>query len=243
MHLKEFFAAVFSSWVEAVGIILTILPFVEKIPRIKAWLQEKPILERYAWLLWVVGGICIVYGFYNAWNEQREKTLTAEAKLEELTRPRFEISYGTIAVGEMHAVSENRKKDKHTAFFLPVTVLNRGAQSVIRGWTLTAQLPDGTKLQGSPFIPAEFTFKGMTFSPSSSLFRRGTASPIVNGGQADGFVMFVFPAGLADKMAAKGSSFSLKLYDITNKEYEVRLSMEGVPATEFLSPPGIRPDR
>jgi len=42
--LGEFLLAVFGSWIEKVGIVLTIIPFVENIPSIRAWLLDKPIL-------------------------------------------------------------------------------------------------------------------------------------------------------------------------------------------------------
>ena len=73
MELWKFITAVFGTWVEKVGIFLTILPFIEKIPRVKQWLSEKPIIDRFVPALWVIGGICVLWGFYAAWAEEHQK--------------------------------------------------------------------------------------------------------------------------------------------------------------------------
>ena len=70
MEVKEFLNAVFYTWVEWVGIMLTIIPFIEKIPRIRRWLNEKPLLDRYSPLLWVIGLTFVFYGFFVAWRDQ-----------------------------------------------------------------------------------------------------------------------------------------------------------------------------
>src|ERR1700734_314910 len=84
MELKEFLLAVFSSWVERVGIILTVVPFIENIRRIKIWLHDKPILENFKWLLWVFGGLCIFWGFYSAWLDQRNSVTSVQKQKDEL---------------------------------------------------------------------------------------------------------------------------------------------------------------
>lgn len=65
-----FFWTVLDSWVEKVGIMLTLIPFIERIPQIRSWLTEKPLLDRFVPLLWVIGGACIFWGFYAAWLDQ-----------------------------------------------------------------------------------------------------------------------------------------------------------------------------
>src|SRR5712664_1961656 len=75
MYFIEFLRAVWDTWVEKVGIILTVLAFIEKIPRVKLWLNEKPIIDRFVPVLWAAGGVCIIWGFYSAWRTQYEKTL------------------------------------------------------------------------------------------------------------------------------------------------------------------------
>jgi hypothetical protein len=89
VELKEFLQAVVNSWIEKVGIVLTILPFIEKIPRVQEWLKDKPLLERFVPLLWVIGGLCIIWGFYSAWLDQRHAWIDErEARLKlESVRP------------------------------------------------------------------------------------------------------------------------------------------------------------
>ncbi len=69
----EFISAVFSSWTERVGVVLTILPFLDKLPAIKKWLRGQPILESFRPLLWLVGGVCVFYGFYDAWQVDTQR--------------------------------------------------------------------------------------------------------------------------------------------------------------------------
>src|ERR1700731_128913 len=85
----DFVAAVFSSWVEKAGIGLTLLPLIEKIPIIKRWLDDRPILERFSPLLWVIGLACIFSGFYSAWSDEHGKVLAQKAYL----KPWLQLTY------------------------------------------------------------------------------------------------------------------------------------------------------
>lgn len=90
MEFWEFTKAVFDGWVEKVGLILTILPFLEKIPIVKGWLQDKPIIDRFNITIWIIGGSCVFWGFYAAWSDQHHAAIEAQNKLDQL-RP-----YATI---------------------------------------------------------------------------------------------------------------------------------------------------
>src|SRR2546430_6912216 len=85
----EFLKSVFGTWAEKVGIILTIIPFIEKIPRVRMWLRGKPFLDRFVPLLWVIGGIGICWGLFASWGDQYQKRQTAEQALADLTKAQF----------------------------------------------------------------------------------------------------------------------------------------------------------
>lgn len=76
--LRTFVGDAFSTWMEKVGIVLTVLPFIETIPAVSAWLHGKPFIEDHLWFLWLVGGFCIVWGFYEAYRKQFEAREKAE---------------------------------------------------------------------------------------------------------------------------------------------------------------------
>jgi hypothetical protein len=76
--MRLFLGDALSSWVEKVGIVLTILPFIENIPAVSEWLHNKPFLEGHLWFLWLIGGFCIFWGFYEAYKKQYEARLKAE---------------------------------------------------------------------------------------------------------------------------------------------------------------------
>jgi hypothetical protein len=56
--------------VEKVGLITLLLPFIEQIPRVSEWLHDKPILEKYKWFLWVIGGVCVIWGVCKAYRKK-----------------------------------------------------------------------------------------------------------------------------------------------------------------------------
>ena len=69
--LLEFASAVLSSWAEKVGIVLTLFLIVERIPRIKARLGDKPLIDRFIPLLWVVAISCVLWGFFAEWKDRK----------------------------------------------------------------------------------------------------------------------------------------------------------------------------
>ncbi len=99
--------------------------------------------------------------------EARVKQVEAEKKViatdlereKDKSQPKFELGWGTSIIGNDVVVRGNHK-ERHTHIFLPVTVLNHGAPSIIKGLRVTAKLKDGRELEGSAFIPSqpEFVF-------------------------------------------------------------------------------------
>lgn len=81
MEFKEFLSSVFSSWVEMAGIVLTLLPFIEKIPRVKTWLSDKPLIDRFVPLIWIVGLSCVLWGVYAAWRDQYRQVRVLQGQL------------------------------------------------------------------------------------------------------------------------------------------------------------------
>ena len=182
MRFFEFWTLVFSSWVERVGIILTILPFIERIARIKAWLSDKPIIDRFLPVLWLIGSICVIWGFYSAWTEERDATDAAKAqnqvlqkRLDELTQPKFELETAGAVIGDS-SITNGKEITEHTHVFQTITVLNHGAPSIIRSIKMKAILANGKEYEGTPYVPnqPEFVFHDapnapIRFPTSSSL--------------------------------------------------------------------------
>lgn len=138
----EFLSEVFASWVEWVGIVLTIFALVEKVPRVKEWLHDKPLIERFVPLIWVVAIFCVGYGFYAAWHNQFKRAEQAEGQVKSLTSA--DIT-GDIELG----VIGQQGIGSHAA--LVIEVRNSGAPSGIpaSSWRLTAIDPSGGRHTGS----------------------------------------------------------------------------------------------
>src|SRR5260370_15097714 len=150
MAIKEFSLTVLDSWVEKVGLFLTILAFIEKMPRVREYLHEKPIIDRFVPVLWFIGMFCIIWGFYSAWLVQYRAAREAQKQLEELTQPNFEVVHGTVVTSDV-VRSALGTSVRNTAVFMSVVVYNHGAPSIIKGWEFSAKLKDGREFTGIPW--------------------------------------------------------------------------------------------
>jgi hypothetical protein len=245
MEFKEFFLAVLDSWVEKVGIFLTVLAFVEKIPKVREYLHERPVIDRFVPVLWGIGIFCIIWGFYSAWLIQYRDAQAKQKKIDELTKPDFEISNGTTVVSHMVVTNQDKTTNEFASVFIPIVVFNHGAPSVIKGSALTAKFPDGKEIQGIPFLPpGEYLqFRDMngnmlSIPTAGSLLQRGTAVPIPTGGQADGFVLYRFPREYKEILATLDTVLTLDIEDVAHKHYLGVMPM-GTPATNFYSTPSL----
>ena len=201
MELKEFLLAVFSSWVERVGIILTVVPFIENIRRIKIWLHDKPILENFKWLLWVFGGLCIFWGFYSAWLDQRNSVTSVQKQKDEL-QIKFDALATPILSGTVDTLSiAPGKTAKETVVTLWLTIRNRGAQTIAEDFTLKIASPKGDVAEGILIPPpnegSTITLsedknpqKGVILYRDKSLLLQAKMQPIAHNGSVDGYIMF-----------------------------------------------------
>lgn len=248
-EVTDFLSSVFNSWVERVGFVLTILPFLENIPHVHRWLLDKPLLERFKPLLWIIGGVCIIYGFYDAWLTERHRAIEAERKFESLTHPKFEIQHGTTFTAGMVITNRDGTKQTYTIAMLPLTIINHGAPSMIYKAALKVKLSDGREGEGSFFLPPGESFSisdprgnPIEISTSGSLFRK-FGTPIPTGGATDGFVMFTFPADYVDCMTtsrAAGTVLTLEIQDVEKNPYYDRIEMTGIPSNDLKVGPSIR---
>src|SRR5260370_7233283 len=129
MAIKEFSLTVLDSWVEKVGLFLTILAFLEKIPRVREYLHEKPIIDRFVPVLWFIGMFCIIWGFYSAWLVQYRAAREAQKQLEELTQPNFKVVHGTVVTSDL-VRSPLSTPLSTTPEFLPVVIYNHPAPNI-----------------------------------------------------------------------------------------------------------------
>jgi hypothetical protein len=194
-------------------------------------------------------GLSIVFmlmASFKAWQDQHNAAIEAKRKLEELTKPNFKISQGNTIISDARIVYGGNE-EKATTMFIPLSVMNQGAPSVINGWKLFCKLKDGTELEGVAYLPAQaqLSFKGPKGEPiliptASSLFKKGIENPIPTGGQTSGFMMFRFPGDLSAKMTESGTVFTLRIFDISGREYNTEMPMgTGKPVTEFMTIPGV----
>jgi hypothetical protein len=221
MELKGFLQAVFNGWVEIVGIILTILPFVEKIPRIKLWLQDKPFLERFSWLLWLIGGACMFWGFYSAWKEEHHQAIRAEQKLEELTQPKL--------VGTMNQwVAGTTPELNGMQVFVELSIKNTGAPSIAQSFRMRIKAGDYDDTENATYIPDGYKLftgdnKLMAEFHESETWQKKSEIPITQGNKVGAWLRFVFKGITSDQFHnAKNRSREIYFKDVNeDKDYVV----------------------
>jgi hypothetical protein len=227
MEFKEFLLAVFGSWVEAVGIILTILPFIEKVPRIKMWLQDKPMLERFAPLLWVVGGACILWGFYGAWREQYRARMAAEQKIED-AKPRLVGQINSLALNEVHPDSTY----KYVSILVIMDVSNTGGPSIVKDWVIEFTDKRGVISNIRLTLQPEKITSGrpskvsetVVYTRKDSLLEKTAETPIPRGGLMRGVVYSqIDETSLSDIYEPGKCSLTIKFTDVMKQWYAVSI--------------------
>jgi hypothetical protein len=209
MEFKDFLFAVFNTWTERMGIILTIIPFIEKIPRLRTWLQDKPLIERFLPWLWKAGVVLLIWGFYAAWLEQRHSVLDAQEKLAEMTKPQLAATLNQFISGDTSDGCE---------FLMDLSIRNFGAPSIAYGWhlklksdSLDLDLMPTTMVEGFTMVDA-----GRPVARFHGSFRleERAMKPIERGQLMGGWLRFVIrgvkQAQLRD---AQGTLFFNDVYD------------------------------
>jgi hypothetical protein len=153
-----FLAAVFNSWVQLAGVVLTIIPFIEKIPRVKKLTRDKPILDVFRPLIWLIGLSCILFGFYSAWHEEHQKAAARDDTISQLksdirdleSRPETAGSAAARVVIEELNTKLHRAEGEVNELQLKLSILGKpqcwhgeGHRVSAPGWTDLEPIPTG----------------------------------------------------------------------------------------------------
>lgn len=212
MEFKEFISAVFDTWVEKVGIILTLAPFIEKIPRVRKWLSEKPLIDRFVPLLWGIGCTCIVWGFYGAWLNEHHARIAAQTRLDVLTKPNLS---GTFV--EMFSAKTGEHKQDCLASIV-VQLENLGAPTALEEskFTVTRE----SKSHEGIFLPISsvrlFDSKGvsLTFHADDHLFKKAASAAIQTNVPVQSFFQVLMRGMSRDDFVGNGTTISLCYKDV-----------------------------
>ena len=116
-------------------------------------------------------------------------------------------------------------------------------------YALTAELKDGTKIEGESVLLRESYLKLrdpkgdtlITYPVQPNLVQRASQNPIVTGGEADGVMTFIFPAAIRRKITESGAFLIIEVMDINQKTYTAKIPMK--PSDEIMITPGMLPPR
>lgn len=233
--IGEFVGAVFDSWVEKVGVVLTVLLFIERIPRVKKRLDEKPLIDRFVPLLWIIAVFCVVYGFYSAWGDRYRDAAEAHRQLNNLTKPNFITTWGDDK-SPITGQPTEKGHENNTGILVLVRLENRGAPSITKNWQLRIDMPNDRPRYPNKVIP---TFHHFTF------YRDNGEEPLTVGGREDdieektaehavpqgdarvGFVMYELPEVSYLRLREAGTKFTVSFYDVANIRYELTTTATG----------------
>jgi hypothetical protein len=197
-------------------------------------------------LFWGCVRIAFVASAITVWGIEHHDVIALHEQIDALTKPDFELSRGSFVISNMVETHGDVTR-KHAIVFVPLSILNHGAPSVIAGWTMKATLTDGTQVTGDPFgihQPLIFPRKDgpITFSTDQSLFKKGTSSPIPTGGMVEGFVLFIFPDETKDRLQSKGTVITLTLEDSIHHPYTLEIKPTGInDADAYMAvPPSLQ---
>jgi len=228
----QFIKEVFDTWAEKVGIILTILPFIEKIPRVRTWLNEKPFIDRFVPLLWVIGGFCIIWGFYAAWKDKNDEVVNLRARL---AAPRFE--------GRITALSSMTTPSGAVLLAGGILMNPTGPPSVAIDWQMHLEFNPSTKIVGQmmqePDADRDFVMSnGMkAILKHDNWWPTKAATPIAPGGVAGGWLWALFPGLSADEIYEKHAIVVVDFRDAVIGEWH-HISLP-VPEKGLHMPPVI----
>jgi hypothetical protein len=232
MELADFVRSVFSSWVEIVGIVLTVLPFLEKIPALG---RRMSVLESYAKFIWIIGAVCIFFGFYSSWSMERRARVDAEKKITELSKP--ELSAEITFYGGGGSPEGSVRGSDGTFIFLDVIIYNTGAPTIVRDTSATVTTPDGRSGEGTAMVvPERMTIgdeQARKFTVSSKDFLNVTAAePIPRNGEAHGFAFYMFRTLTREEILQKGSVITFRFKDVNGRQYLTKriIEMAGMKA-------------
>jgi hypothetical protein len=179
VDFQAFLSALATDWVSKMSGIASVVLLIagvardwEKVPR---------------WAFWTAAAVCFFFASARVWTIEhraveaaRLDTKHVQEKLDALTQPKFEVSHGSTLVGQW--VNANAGTISHYAgLLITVTVTNRGAPSVVKGYRVTAKFNDGTELEGRatafPLGQRTITFPSpsgpVEIPTAASLFVRG----------------------------------------------------------------------
>ena len=221
--LGQFVGEVFNSWVEKLGIVFTLLPLIEKVPRIKSSLKNRPVLEVVGSLLWVLALVCVFWGFYSAWLTHYNAEKDLQGKLSDLTTPQLKLQIDELAVGE---TTKEPTLINVPGVFLIASLTNEGAPSVADNWSLEIVFLDG---HSSGRLPAEYLDPKRTVSgrqsqtrqpwkmPNDPLYEKAS-KPIERGSRVRGTMVFIGQSLSLNKMKEPGTRYVLRCLDVHGKE-------------------------
>jgi hypothetical protein len=231
------------------------------------WQRGRADAQHRAWedFLWIFAPMVIVFACLLIFNifrspllvyrEKQEQLQTSDEHVKKLERekaaavselaqerdkrrPKFEITYGNSIVSSVTLHLPDGRMEEHSSVFLPVTVYNQGAPSIIKRPQLALKLKDGSLVEGERFMPAqkEIVFSGVNvrYSRDQALALRAS-TPIPTGGQCDGYLMFIFPPELRKELGGK-ITFILTIYDIEGNPYVVEIDNDGKPVKDIITP-------
>jgi hypothetical protein len=185
---------------------------------------------------YLLGGLALILLFlacFFAWQDEHDAREKVEAKFAELTQPKFEVTIREVGACEPCWT----QKPPERLFGILTDVSDDGASSYISDVEVDLKLADGRKFPNlRPFYPK--VKRDGKIEPMDTVVARYNQNPIPSHSRPRGWVYFIAPDISLGDFFAKGTTFTLRIWDYQNKEYDGTYFFSGGQETNHLYYPG-----
>jgi hypothetical protein len=189
VEINAFFLALFSDWVGSMSGLGSLI--------ITAWIVLRPATnQRRAYALLAL--ICFTTASVHIWTREHRARLQAEDGNE----PALRVQIEEVMLGRLHT--------GQTTLTVVARAINHGAPSIYCFESLSAILPNGTKVIGKIVLPPPIPYIKLLGAPgtqdlylrrSDYLNDKGIGPPISRGGATAGWVIVVLPNTSRESMS------------------------------------------
>lgn len=181
MDIGAFLAVLFSDWLGWMSGLGSVV--------LTTWIFLRPTADKKRAYL-VLAAVCFTTASVHMWTKEHRARLQAE----DANNPALLVKIDSVMLG--------RLPTRQTTLTVIAEAINHGAPSIYGFESLSAILPDGTKVRGKPLFPPPIPYvklSGRQGTPDLYLRRsdylndKGIGPPIARGGAMAGWIIVVLP--------------------------------------------------
>lgn len=185
------------------------------------------------WIVLLVAALCFFLASARVWTTEHNGRESAELALQKLTKPQLEPSIWVLLI------APESLDNSHSLVTAVISIINKGAQSIITDWQASIKFPNGRIVQGEAVLaPMPGTSskayigndnsRWVELAEVDNVAMQTKSKPIELGGAAQGWIQFYFdvPARGTDQAV-----FTLSFKDFNGETSSASLRIAGQSAS------------